>query len=203
MSEVITYEILFDLLREEKGTNSLVKLDKDFYDKVAKYLAEKKAILESQEKKASVFTASETLKTKKQLDNIQRILREFYERREFKIIDLALFQSRTSEVVDLSIMLDIEKEFYFAVLESLNLFRREILMSLLEAKTPKIPSREALKPNADVTPKELKTVRFVQAVPKFVGTDLNVYGPFEEEDVASLPKAVADVLIKKEKARII
>ncbi len=203
MSEVITYEILFDLLREEKGTNSLVKLDKDFYDKVAKYLAEKKAILESQEKKASVFTASETLKTKKQLDNIQRILREFYERREFKIIDLALFQSRTSEVVDLSIMLEIEKEFYFAVLESLNLFRREILMSLLEAKTPKIPSREALKPNSDVTPKELKTVRFVQAVPKFVGTDLNVYGPFEEEDVASLPKAVADVLIKKEKAKII
>lgn len=203
MVEVITYEVLFDLLREEKGSNILVKLEKDFYEKVAKYLAEKRAILESQEKKSSVFTASETLKTKKQLDNIQRILKELYERREFKILDLAMFQSRTNEVIDFSLMLDIEKELYFAILESLNLFRKEILMALLEAKIPKIPSREVLKSSPEAIPKELKTVRFVQAVPKFVGTDLNIYGPFEEEDIASLPSLVADVLMKKEKAKLL
>ena len=48
--------------------------------------------------------------------------------------------------------------------------------------------------------KSVKTVRFMSAVPKFLGRELEVYGPFEEEDVANLPGEVADVLIKKGRA---
>ena len=47
------------------------------------------------------------------------------------------------------------------------------------------------------TPKETKLVRFLHAVPKFVGKELDEYGPFEEEDVASLPVEIANVLITK------
>ena len=200
MVDVITYEVLYDLLREEKQNPTLVKLEKDFYEKVARYLSEKRAILEAQEKKASVFTASETAKTKKQLESVQRVIQELYERRENKAIDLALFQSRTNELVDTSLLLELEKEFYYAILESLNAFRKDILHALLEARVPKITQEKASKPGA-APPKELKTVRFVQAVPKFVGTDLNVYGPYEEDDIASLPGAVAEVLAKKEKVK--
>lgn len=203
MVDVITYETLYDLLREEKAASTLVKLDPDFFEKVSKYIAEKQAILLAQEQKSSVFTASETLKTKKQLDNIQRIIRELYERREFKIIDLATFQSRTNELVDLSTMLEIEKQLYFSVLESLNLFRKEILFALLEARIPKKVTEIAHNSSTQEKPKELKTVRFVQAVPKFVGADLKVYGPFEEEDVASVPSRIAEILVKKEKVKVI
>ena len=202
MVEVITYEVLYDLLREEKASNSLVKLDVDFFEKVTKYITEKEAILNSQEKKASVFSASESLKTKKQLDNIQKIIKELYERREFKIIDLALFHSRTSEPIDLSILLEMEKQFYHAILESLNLFRKDILYALLQAKIPKI-SQQKSPEFIQERPKELKTVKFVQAVPKFVGTDMQIYGPFEEEDIASIPAIVADVLLRKEKVTIL
>jgi len=45
------------------------------------------------------------------------------------------------------------------------------------------------------------TVKFIHSVPKFAGLDLEVYGPFTEEDVVSLPKAIADVLMKKGHAR--
>jgi len=40
-------------------------------------------------------------------------------------------------------------------------------------------------------------VRFLYAVPKFVGKELEEYGPFEEEDIANLPSDIADILIGK------
>jgi DNA replication factor GINS len=39
------------------------------------------------------------------------------------------------------------------------------------------------------------TVRFVKHVNELVGLDMNRYGPFEAEDVASIPAASADILI--------
>lgn len=39
------------------------------------------------------------------------------------------------------------------------------------------------------------TVRFVKHVNELVGLDMRHYGPFEPEDVASIPAASADILI--------
>jgi DNA replication initiation complex subunit (GINS family) len=46
-----------------------------------------------------------------------------------------------------------------------------------------------------------KTVKFLSPVPKFVGKELEVYGPYEKEDVASLPGEIAEVLISKGRAQ--
>ena len=40
----------------------------------------------------------------------------------------------------------------------------------------------------------------MQAIPQFVGDDLEVYGPFESEDISNLPTRVAEVLIKNNRA---
>ena len=42
-----------------------------------------------------------------------------------------------------------------------------------------------------------KLVRFLYSVPKFVGKELEEYGPFEEEDIANLPAEIAKVLLDK------
>ena len=67
-------------------------------------------------------------------------------------------------------------------------------------------------PVIEETPKSIKTddidsqkeenrlVRIIHPIPKFVGTDLNIYGPFEQEDVSLLPRKVADLLINKNRA---
>ena len=48
--------------------------------------------------------------------------------------------------------------------------------------------------------KNKKTLRIISKIPKFIGKELEVYGPFNPDDMASLPKDIADVLIKKGRA---
>jgi DNA replication factor GINS len=43
----------------------------------------------------------------------------------------------------------------------------------------------------------LTTVRFLQDIPEIVGVDLEIYGPFKKEDVASLPLSNAQALEKQ------
>lgn len=43
----------------------------------------------------------------------------------------------------------------------------------------------------------LTTVRFLQDIPEIVGVDLDIYGPFKKEDVASLPLSNAQALEKQ------
>lgn len=199
---IITYETLYEILRREKFRKELQPLDKSFFKNVTHYLNEKTSILNSQQKKSSIFSSIETQKTRRQLENIQRILKELYERRESKIIQLALFSSRTQQNKQTIVMLEEEKSLYDHILDTLNNHRKSILHSLLAAKTPDLKKT--------IQPKDLKTktqeksntrlIRLLQEVPKFIGTDLNNYGPFEREDVANLPEKIANLLIKTKRA---
>ena len=52
----------------------------------------------------------------------------------------------------------------------------------------------------EISKKELENarkVRFLGSVPKFVGKELEIYGPYEKEDVANLPLDIANMLINK------
>lgn len=40
-------------------------------------------------------------------------------------------------------------------------------------------------------------VRFVQEIPAIIGSDMNTYGPYRAEDVATLPHENARILIKQ------
>jgi len=199
---IITYETLYELLRREKLKPELQKLDESFFKDIINYLQEKKAILESQESKESVFTKIEAEKTKRQIVNILKIITELYEKRENKILQLALINSRTKAENKIPEMLKEEKELYKSILNDLSKFRKDILHNILETKEPEISKSE--KPKEIKRPQKpensTKLIRFLNELPKFVGTDLKVYGPFDKEDVAHLPKEIANLLIKKEKA---
>ena len=193
--DIITYENLYETLRKEKYKKELQPLDKDFYRKVAVYLQEKQDILNTQQGTDTLFS-NQVQKTRKQIENTQKILKELYERRETKIIQLAIFSSRTStDTVETSDMLEEETEFYKKFIKHLNSQREANLYNLIKVvynnKPKEIKAEESSK---------AKTVRFIQPIPKFVGEDLTVYGPFEEEDMANLPLEIADLLIKNKKA---
>jgi len=197
MAEVIiTYETLFELLRRERQRQELQELSPEFFKNVLSYLNEKQKILDSQKNKDSIFSR-ETEKTIKQLQNTKKIIRDLYERREHKIIELALSNSRLKEKVEAN-MLSEEKQLYTNILEILNQYRKSILFSLLSNKLPEITEI----PKKKESPKEaIKLIRFTKAVPKFLAPDLKTYGPFEEEDILNIDSQVAKVLIQKKRAK--
>lgn len=200
---VITYETLFELLKRERERNDLQKLEPSFFSDTISYIKDKKKIIEA--KSDSVFASEERKKTERQLDNIYKILKELYERREKKIMSLALDKSRTkSNLIDTTALLKEERVVFDALTGLLDSYREAILYSILNEKMPFMNPVEAKKPedfkSALELKKSTKLVRFASSVPKFVGTELEEYGPFSEEDIANLPSEIAEVLIEKGKA---
>jgi len=176
--------------------------------KTIKYMEEKKEILKSQEEKESIFTEPEVQKTRKQIENIQKIIKELYDTREKKIIQLSIITSKTNNHSNnKENMLNEEKKFYEDITYTLNNYRENLLNNLVRGKKIAIENLEKNKKRDkpkhlkdQIMPTKLtKSVKFINEVPSFVGTDLNIYGPFQKEDTASIPLDVANLLIKSNK----
>lgn len=197
----ITYETIYELLRREKFRPELQNLDQSFFENIIDYLKEKQAITEEQKSKDSIFS-QELERTNQELINVKKMIKELYEKREQKIIQLALSSTKTNNIPELTAMLKEEKEFFNMLKELLIKQRQDVLLNVLKTKLPMLRKEE---------PKDIKTekqattklIRFVHSIPKFVAEDLNTYGPFIDEDIANIPIQVADVLIAKQKAEAV
>ena len=271
---VVTHETLFELFRREKSRDELQKLSATFFSDVASYIKSKKELLAEQENKQDLFAATQKDNLRKQLESASKLVKELFEKRERKIIDMALITSRTSSnIVDTSALLDEEKGFFNQMVGHFNGFRNDILFTTLSAKAPRPAPEIQIKPVVkstmaysdnqldqfsaadELTPREIAApdtsnqgllnpdapriqeqnprteapsiqispvdliaeslrqeqaayeqaqnssvlVRFLSAVPKFLGPNLETYGPFEEENMANLPSEIAKILISKEK----
>lgn len=206
----ITLETLYDILRNEKKREDLQKLEDTFFIDVVGYLREKKALLDSQAKSTDVFAAGEREKLEYELRSIRRILKEIYEKREKKIIDIALNKSRTgSDIIDTGAMLREEKEFYQDFLQNLDQYRRGLLLKLLNGE---LPSLMAMRPTYQVSemseavkimvkPEQDKTkIRFIRPTPSFVWKDMKKYGPYDSGEETEIYPEVADLLVRKGRA---
>jgi len=200
--KIITYDTLYEFLRKEKYQNELQSLPLTFFHDVVNYLNEKEAILKSQKEKNSIFSSVETQKTAKQIENIKKIIRELYERREMKIINISLLNSRSNiQKQETASLLPEERKLLKELQNTLNVYKEGILSKLLLNQLPDIKNE----PKSIKTPKKeteiTKLVRILNPIPKFMGSDMNIYGPFEGEDLVKLPKKIAQLLIKKKKAQ--
>lgn len=193
MPDIITYDTLYEILTTEKSRKELQKLDKDFFQRITNYLEEKNKIFESQ-KNTAIFT-TEAQKTEKQINNIKKIIQQLHEKRERKIIETAIFASRSKVLSPelTSNMLPKEKTFYNSLLEIINKNKEEALTNLLNQEKTKTLKSEK-KENSTTL------IRFIEAVPKFLGTNGFIYGPFKKEDISNLPSNISTILIKKNRA---
>ncbi|MBS1266999.1 MAG: hypothetical protein MAG795_00969 [Candidatus Woesearchaeota archaeon] len=208
----ITYETLFDILRNEKNRNELQRLEETFFEDLVKYISEKKKLINKSD--SSVFADAEQRKAKNQLESIFKLVKQLYDQREKKIVNMAIISVKTGEMLDRRALLKQEKLLFDSLVEQLKSGREGILKKVLNTKQPKIklqpnqntetPKNQSNKPSkpkkSQKSKNSQKLIRFLKPVPKFVGKQLEVYGPFEEEDVANLPVELADVLISKSRA---
>lgn len=201
---VISFETIFDLLKREKDRADLQKLDPSFFNLLIEFMKENKKLLDD-----GSLDIEKRKNLERQTDNIKRLLIDFYGKREKKIIGLALDKSRTqSTIVDTSSFLKEEQEFFETMIDMFDNYRKGILFNILDGNSPFIEKKQVEMPKVEEKtveePKEeapkVKLIRFINAVPKFVGEELEEYGPYEEEEIANVPTIIADLLISKGRA---
>lgn len=190
----ITYEVLFDVLRREKENNELQALDDTFYDDVEDYIAKKRRNLTSTKQS---YDGLDEEKDKIQLRNILRTVEEVYNIRERKVINLARTKARASKnLIDTTKILPEERRLFDAATDLLNEQRAEVLRDL----TGKIDEDGDPGESGPSNDEGSVTVEIQRQLPKFLGSDKNVYGPFDEGQEVGLPESVAELLVKKGRA---
>lgn len=205
----ITYESLFELLRNEKNREELQELDKDFFKNIIEYLEEKNSILNKPDD--NIFIKSEKEKATQQLSNTKRIIKDLFQRREKKIISMALIKSRVDAKVDISSLLEEEKLVFDQLVKLFNNVKKGILNNIIDGKMPEMSAIEEKpiekiitevkeKQEQECADENNSMIRFIQYVPSFLGTDLNNYGPFEPEDLACIPNRIVKLLVEKKAA---
>ena len=141
------------------------------------------------------------------------------------VLAIFLLFIRLSNIIDISSMLWEEKEFYYALLKTLDTFRQGIIWQLFQGEPPNltiiptIPKPQFIAEHKDIlesdeeisleSPKEKITqisfiqktrIRFLHPTPSFIWKDLKVYGPFEKGNETEIFPEVAELLVRKGRA---
>lgn len=210
----ITYETLFEILRKEKNQEDLQKLDDDFFSELKRYLDDKNKLLAEKPRLDQFLEGYENEQNavRTQIHNIKKLSKDIFDRRERKIIEMAINKAKTgSTIVDSSCLLPEEREFFNEQIRVISGFRGEVLESTLnsvrpqprELESPQEEPKELNMDSGDSIDKDFKKVQVLESVPKFVGVDLEIYGPFNENDEVDLRPEIAEMLVKTSKARIV
>ncbi len=217
-ADAFTYSDIYELLRAEKNASDLEPLTVETLVKIAQYIANKCELLERQPG-GTFSNAKERSKILSEIDNAQQALRDMFERRQRKVINRAIFSVRTeSRLKDTTNMLDFEVKMYEALLKIVESANRS-MMTVLEGKCVTGAPSSALKlvdkslsedaiSTPDAEGKDLKAenqqqvqqIKFLDAIPELVDTDLAKHGPFEAGDIGSLPIELASLLVRQGKA---
>ena len=208
----ITYETLFEILRREKNQDDLQKLDPKFFDELDEYVEEKNNSLNEKPRLDQFMEGYENEQNaiKIQLTNIRKIIRDIFDRRERKIMEMAINKAKTgSNIIDTSALLPQEKDFFNAQIKLISEFRYDVLEPVLTSQKPGSRALEDKLEQKDLNMAvkeentELKKVKVTEAIPKFVGVDLEIYGPFSQHEEIELHPEIAEMLVKTNRAKVI
>jgi DNA replication initiation complex subunit (GINS family) len=182
---MITYNDLYEAARKERNFEQLQALPKKFIEEVREYLKEKKELASKED---DVFS-DVILKTKKQLENAVTLFKEIMRRRRKKILSLVLIAAETGiSKQDFDNMLSVEKALFEEIMKCISISDKS-LEGELNGKKEEIQQNEL--------------VIFKEFVEEFVDMNGEKMGPFEKEQIANIPKEIANILIEGGKAEIV
>ncbi len=171
------YNELYEAWKKEKDGAELQPLPKDFYARLADYV---RKIREESRMLDEKTTRGRLLRH--EAENVQRMVKELVLLRRGKVVRLASM----GEGVPVEGLTEQEEKLIKEVapsFESFQGFGKEIV----SGRVPQV-TREK--------PKKL-VLRFLKETPAIIGADMKTYGPFQPQDVASLPAENAKILTKQ------
>ena len=192
--DIITYETVRNAHRAEKE-EELQKLPDGFFESVRNW-----------------FKVKEKLKDTTSLlevENAKKLLEDVINRRQKKIVLAALSTMRGQ--LPPSGLNDEERKFFDDIVNTLKAFKNDMnekFRSFDDIAQEKVEeakrSIEEMKPveveNIAVKPNGKLLVKILIDLPKFVGTDMQPYGPLRTGDIITLPDEVAKLLVTRKAA---
>jgi DNA replication factor GINS len=174
------YNQLLDVWKTEKNSSLLQPLEENFFSEMNRYVVQ----LRNQENKHEKESMWNRI-IKREKENSTKMLSDLAQLRLRKII-ISEIEGKT---IIPSVLAKEEKALHSD-------FRRVLVEHNNRIKSN--ISEIAPKKEADpISRKEFKVVRFIKALPAIMGIDMKTYGPFEVEDIVSIPVENAENLIRK------
>ena len=195
---MISFEGLREVHRKERASPKLVSIPSGFWKDVSEYFAGKMRKYEELRSNTSRFTDKVLTQFEKEIRNAGRIIKELYTLRERKIIRQAGTEVATDEKQELQDMVSEEKKIYGAIVDNLKAGRDGVLAKVLAGE--KIGQKDDK--DGDKAESDSLKIKITDSVASFLGTDLNLYGPYEKDQLAELPTKYAKLLIEKGKAEM-
>lgn len=161
---MINYSLLRDIERQELTQASLTPLPLDFYENAKRYAVE----LEVKMNGGGVMVIRE-------YENVKRIIKRIMEKREEKIVLLAV---RGIESENLT---KEEKELFYSIKERIDEYRKNF---------------EEGEHEDSVKRERVKKIRLLREVEAYTAPNGSVYGPFRKQEEVVLPSEEANTLVK-------
>jgi DNA replication factor GINS len=171
------YNELYEAWRHEKDSSELQPLPKDFYVRLAEYV---KRIREEGRMLDEKTTRGRLLLH--EAENVRRMVGELVSLRHYKAVQLV----SESEAVNVEGLTKEEEKLFSDVSRPFEVFQG----IMKEVEAGRLPQTGREKPKNRV-------LRFLKETPVIVGVDMKTYGPFQREDVASVPAENAKILTKQ------
>lgn len=172
----LSYQKLRSIEQRERQSPNLLNIGSNFYAEAFHYIKGLEDRLE--EERGKNPSSRKVVLIADELRNTKRIWESIVERREKKIIQAALSAVRGGSPPPLSLTHQ-EKRFYEKIVALLVENRNAIF----EGKEENIVEKGVI-------------IRVLEDVPHFVGKDMKKYS-LKKEDVLTLPKDMAEILIKR------
>ena len=172
------YNELYDAWKTEKENAEIQRLPKNFYAKIAEYvkkIREERRMLDKKTTKVKLLN--------REFKGVKNMAEELFQLRYKKLREKSLAR----ETVLREVLTEEEEKLYGEILPLSEAYQA-FLKDILQGRLSRIEKEEK--------PKKM-LLRFVQEIPAIVGSDMKTYGPFEPEDIATLPSENARILIKQ------
>ncbi len=168
----LDYSLLREIQKNETESTRITPLKDDFYAEASEFISKKKE---------DAFSSGSALSIR-EYENIKKILTTIKERREEKIILMAIRGEGTSGGLTPE-----EKHLLKELSDAVKKFR-ESVSDLVPDNGKAVPKKQS------------RIVRLLKDVEPYKGLDNNVYGPFKSGDEVELPSAEAEWLLKAKMA---
>ncbi|NYZ76115.1 DNA replication complex GINS family protein [Candidatus Micrarchaeota archaeon] len=169
--EELSYDGLRKIQARERASPVLQSIPDGFYALIKKLI----------EKKNEGLKSSFSLTEAKEYESILKVAEDIHERRMQKIVLRAMKAGAGQEEMALT---GEEAEIFERISRAVSEDREKFNSMIVDKGSKESEER-------------IKRIKILKNLPKFVGTDLKVYGPFKEGDSAELPEKEAQLLVSR------